>query len=189
MMAAPVNKKKSLMDVAKPGDTVPDSSSRPVIVTHKPMIKDPMVSTDANEAEPTPAAQKPIQASKNRTIAPINEDTAVDATETKEDVKEDDQTISTSETAAVDAVAGQAAEKTSAAKVSEAEREKQAAIEKAIEDKKYFVHISFAHKKGVMRGLVVATVMILLAAAVGGLLAIDAELISTDISLPFDLVK
>lgn len=35
-----------VMDVAKPGKTPPDASSRPIIVAHRPMVKDDTVSTE-----------------------------------------------------------------------------------------------------------------------------------------------
>src|SRR5688572_11245924 len=44
---------KRVMDVSKPGKSAPDSSSRPIIVGHKPMIADPMVNPEKDESENT----------------------------------------------------------------------------------------------------------------------------------------
>ena len=51
-----------VMDVAKPGKTAPDASARPLIITHQPMVKDPMMSEPkpaATDLEPKEAEAKP----------------------------------------------------------------------------------------------------------------------------------
>lgn len=42
--------KPKIFDVAKPGQVVPDSTNRPLIVTHRPMVRDPMVTPPAASA-------------------------------------------------------------------------------------------------------------------------------------------
>lgn len=54
--------RKKTMDVSKPGKSVPDISSRPVIVTHRPMVEDPMVKPEANAD--TEVAKTPDEAEK-----------------------------------------------------------------------------------------------------------------------------
>lgn len=49
--------KKKIVDVKEPGKTTPSSTSKPVIVTNRPILKDPMV---------TPEAAKPVEIVKPR---------------------------------------------------------------------------------------------------------------------------
>ncbi len=59
---------KKVMDVNAPGKSAPDASSRPVIVSHKPMMDDPMM-TKASSASETPTA--PPLNSRGKTIQPL----------------------------------------------------------------------------------------------------------------------
>lgn len=45
-MATKDNKDDKIFDINKPGKTAPNSSSRPLIVSQRPILHDPMVSTD-----------------------------------------------------------------------------------------------------------------------------------------------
>lgn len=58
--AAPEGANKKVFDVAKPGKSAPDASSRPIIIGHKPMIQDPMMSAPA--AHVTEPEDKPSSA-------------------------------------------------------------------------------------------------------------------------------
>lgn len=49
-----VDTKDPVMDVARPGKTEPDASSRPIIVTRKPVVQDPMVKEKADDLIPGP---------------------------------------------------------------------------------------------------------------------------------------
>lgn len=60
-MAKPKISTKKTMDVAKPGESTPSVTSRPVIVTHRPIVKDPMVKeTDADKSESKLSSASPI---------------------------------------------------------------------------------------------------------------------------------
>lgn len=77
---------KKTMDVAKPGNVAADASARPVIVTHRPMVKDPMVKSDddVSELEPTEETAKDAKSaptSGEKVIQPINKDIAADTNE------------------------------------------------------------------------------------------------------------
>jgi len=54
------------MDVSSPGKAAPPATSRPVIVSHRPMMPDPMVATSSPQ---TPTA--PTLAGKGKTIQPL----------------------------------------------------------------------------------------------------------------------
>lgn len=62
---------KKVMDVNSPGEAAPSATSRPVIVTHKPMIEDPMVARPNPEVSTAPAL-----AGKGKTITPLTTDDA-----------------------------------------------------------------------------------------------------------------
>lgn len=79
---------KKIIDVSHPDETVPDTSSRPVIVTNRPMIKqDPMIAEKAaeepeksDESKPTKAASKTKEepaATKKKSIAPLADEKIV----------------------------------------------------------------------------------------------------------------
>src|SRR3990167_3143140 len=45
------SKKNKLFDVAKPGKTPANPSSRPLVVSNRPILKDPMMAEDKGEAK------------------------------------------------------------------------------------------------------------------------------------------
>lgn len=63
-----------VFDIARPGKSTPSASARPVIVTNRPILQDPMVATATDQAEPM-LASKP---SGKITIKPIDEITDKD---------------------------------------------------------------------------------------------------------------
>lgn len=64
---------KKVMDVARPGKSAPSASSRPVIVGHKPTVKDPMVSEDKKMPDNEPDEHK-IEVKRNgpKVIEPLS---------------------------------------------------------------------------------------------------------------------
>ncbi len=70
---------KKTMDVAKPGKSTPDTSARPVIVTHRPMVQDPTLKDDGSKvAAGTGIANADVapSARTSKTINPVSEDAA-----------------------------------------------------------------------------------------------------------------
>ena len=66
-------KSKQVMDVARPGKSTPSSSSRPIIMGHGPIMKDPMMSDKsvAVSDDSDPDAGEPITVKRSaKTIAP-----------------------------------------------------------------------------------------------------------------------
>jgi hypothetical protein len=47
---------KKVFDVAKPGDSKPDASARPIIVGHGPMVQDPMMAAESKDKSEPPTA-------------------------------------------------------------------------------------------------------------------------------------
>jgi hypothetical protein len=181
---APISKKSKVFDVAKPGETPADTTSRPVIVGHTPMIKqDPMVVGD--EAEET---EKASSRSKDLKIEPLEttddltqektsedskiekettEDTTKEPTETNEpaEVEQEGSSDADSDSAAVDMLADEAGKKQS---IKEAEKEAQRnqEIEKIIASRTYNVHTKTPPGKRTARSVVVLLLLIAIGAGV-----------------------
>lgn len=205
-MAASKDKTKKTMDVAKPGESAPDTSARPVLVTHRPMVQDPMVkedkkSEDAVVADAEPKTEPTIRGEK--VIQPVNSNTSAEApaddqpatpAKSEDSEPEPPQPEKTEEdsqakdAAVVDAVVDQATEdKKKQNKLSDEEKAKQEALQKLIEEKKYFVPVGQVSRRRNRRALLTVAILVLL--LIGGYLAIDAGLIKTTITLPIDLIK
>ena len=214
---------KKVMDVAKPGKSAPSSTSKPVIVGHKPMIQDPMVTPSENGEEAAVPKEEKVATRSVKKIVPLSDqaeaqeekpaeteptsETATDSVDEKpaeEEAKEsaDEEPAaaeaeeaapaeeptdkpSTDETAAVDAIASQAT-KRKEGDLTEEEKKKAEAINKLIEDKTYYLKIGQAHHK--RNTTVFALLGFVLLVVIGGVLAIDAGMVETGITLPFDLI-
>ena len=186
-MPAPANK-KPIMDVAKPGDTAATATSRPVIINHGMLVKDPMMQDKGDEAasvvsvEETP--QKLTQSKK--IIAPM---ATQETTESKQEDSDKAETADEqSDEAVVDAVVDQMADKKDKDTIDEEDVKRQELVTKLVADKKYFVPLAVArHDRNNKIGIIVIVMLIPL--VVGIVLAIDAGVIGGDVSLPFDLIK
>lgn len=189
-MASSKDSEKQMMDVAKPGKTTPDATSKPIIVGHKPMMKDPMVTPEEPTDKPKPAEEKPQTVRPSKVITPPTP--APDAPDTQvkktEEQPADAATPTVSDDAAVlEAVAEQAESNKKNGGVSEEEKKHQAEIAKLIADKTYFVPVSQTSRK--RKSQLTTVLSLLLLVIVGGVLAIDAGMVDVGISLPFDLIK
>jgi hypothetical protein len=78
-------KKTKVFDISKPGTSVPDSSGKPIIVTNRPVLKDPMV-VEENAAE-MPKAETSSQAPSTTRIkiTPLHEELSDNVTVTNEE--------------------------------------------------------------------------------------------------------
>lgn len=265
----PDEEANKVMDVAKPGKTAPDASSRPLIVGHQPMVKDPMMSNPTAPADDLEQKedQKSITSHTGLTIQPgSSADTTLDSKDQTEttpelgdklppapttdnapilpdsfmqentgtpeqkpepivqdtvpppeqtkppelevptepkaedipkpsepqpdqaDPDESSAEPSGDDAAAVDAVASEAGAKKQPTGPTEAENAKQAALEKAIASKQYFVPISRTKSRGVSHMITVALVVVLLL-AVAVELAIDAGVLNVGVPPVIDLIK
>lgn len=166
----------------------PSTTSRPIIVSHGPQVQDPMMKPEEVSEEavaPTPSAAKkviqPLESTEKPedTSTPEEKPTEESSDAAKEEAKE---------AAVVDAVAEQAdLDKKKAAGPTEEDLKKQEEIEKLITSKKYAVPIGQVAKRRNKRASVVVLVLILLLA--GAYLVVDANIVETEIQLPFELIK
>lgn len=204
------------MDITPPGESEPETSSRPVLVTHRPMVLDPMVKDDAKEVvdieEKTPEepvvhgekvikplseseAAAPDESEESESDEPAKEESSSSAEATEDDGSSGDkgdlssEALAKEEAAIVEAVADQATEdKKKKNKTSDEEKALQETVQKHIADKKYFVPIGKATRRRKNRRALVVLFLLILVTA-GGYAAIDAGYIKTDIKLPIDIIK
>lgn len=168
---------KTVVDISKPGTTPPDASGKPVIVSHKPMIKDPMINDEASAETDVPKDDKqsaPLIRENNKVIEPLSKP----GDKPVESVKE--------EAAIVEAVIDQKGSKKKTTKSLQDTQEKNDQLEKLVESKKYFVKIRIPKQKRNKRVLVIV-VFVILASLLSFGLAADAKIIP--VSVPFDFIK
>ncbi len=174
---------KQVFDVSKPGTTAPHATGKPVILTHKPVLKDSVVNSDQEDALiATTDKSDPVAPQHGKNIDPPE---GSDLKEDKE--KSDNSETASSDEAEVDAVVSQTKGKNDN-KQTEEDEKRAKEVEKLIEDKKYFVKIRAAKRKRNKRAFVVFLLVIIFG-IVGAGLAADAELINPGFTLPFDLIK
>lgn len=200
--------KDGVFDVSKPGENPPNSTSRPVIVGHKPMVKDPMVSGAEDKPErpsekneeasskvsktkkvlaPLSKSEKP-EDQEAATPAPPEEPAKEPAAEEKEAEEKPEayQAPKDQAQAAVDAMVERADK--NRAKPSKEDEARQAEINKLIEEKKYYVQIGHArHHHGWLWFWVILSLVIL--ASIGFYLAIDGGFIDVGVALPYEFIK
>jgi hypothetical protein len=192
--------KKPVMDVERPGTTPASATSRPIIVSRGPAIKDPMV----NEAKPEteePKDAPPALPTKKKTIQPLSEqpkDVAVPS-DAEDEAKKESEEVDKPEAPAQppvepigpdladDEVNNKSENPAGISEIPEEDRKRQELTDKLVASKKYYVPIGAAGKKRTARN--VGLLFVILAVIIGAALAIDAGLIQTDITLPFDLIK
>jgi hypothetical protein len=193
---------KQVFDVAKPGKTAASATSRPVIVNHGSLLKDPMMSGEKSTESPKPAETTVAPSESRKVITPPSEETpnaeaqdtssadkksAADQAKTEaKTLAENTQQANKDQAAAiVDAVVDQAATKKKGEPTKE-EVARLAELEKLVESKTYFVPIKTASQKRHAHWLVISIFLLVVA---GAYLAVDAELVDIGIDLPVDLVK
>lgn len=188
---------KQVMDVSKPGKSAADATTRPIIVGHKPLVQDPMVTTaeDINpEATPEVTEQEEAVASPATTrkviapITPVEPEEEADKPEETPVETETEPEVESSDAAVVDAVVDQMGSKRKNDQLSEEEKKKQAALDKLVEEKKYFIPIGKSrHKRRTRWAGYAAGLAVLLAG--GTLLAADARVINLGFEPPINFFK
>lgn len=197
MAASSKDSDAKAIDVAKPGKTAPDTTARPVIITHRPMVQDPMVKSEEKADEPTDTK---ADSSKTKVATGSHGDKVIqpvsmspDAETAEPEDKADEETPSpdaeaSSEAAVVDAVVQQTeATGKKNGELTEEDKAKEEHLQKLIADKTYFVSVGQVARRRNRRASVVVILLIVVLAA-GGYLALDAGVIHSTIKLPVDLI-
>lgn len=207
-MAESNDDNKKIVDVAKPGESSPGATAKPVIVGHGTMIKeDPMVTANkpADDLVPdspaqtlpkkgekviTAPAQSDMEAKSESASKPAEQPKAAEKEVTTQEESKEEGKVSSSEQAAVDAVAEQAdKDKKKKADPTDEEKARAAAIQKLIDEKKYFVSVSATRRqRKAMHSLLILLLLVIII-AIGVYLLIDAEIVDLGVKLPFEIVK
>ena len=195
---------KKVFDIAKPNQSVPDSTSKPLISGHKPLVDDPMVKEDAmvNQLSPTdthepeskePAKEKTKPPSVTKTvIKPLTDEqksedgSSVDSSSGEDVDKSDVEEEEIEEKAPVGAVLKDIQ---TTKQVEDAVLAREEKIQSLVESGEYNVKLGTAPQHKSDEKLAWVVVAFLLLAGVGLYLAGDAELINTSVKLPVDLIK
>ncbi len=191
-----------VFDIAQPGKgQVTSATSRPVMITNRPVMTDPMVN-EVPQEEPTTAP--PLKATKELVIAPLHKtlSEAPDKTEpadiassTPETAKPDvpiaepvvepvTETKPTpkTETAEPPKTAEEAADK--AQEAAKSANEHAARLEKMIEEEKYFLPINAVQQRRSQQIAVIGALVIILLALAWYNVALDAGLLPNTYNLP-----
>ena len=200
---------KPITDVAKPGKTAPSATSRPAIITNRPILKDPMIAS-ANDttlpeketaekhlSKPSTAVKlQPLEESapEEKPEEPVTDtetvSTAKEADATPAEVPEVAETTKSEVTAGADEPTPEddkgdvdGAQKASAndLEVEEAKRaEHQAAIEKLADSKQYYLPINSVERRRTKRIVVLGFLAVIVIAAALVDVGLDAGLIHID---------
>ncbi len=203
-MAVTNKENQKTMDVSKPGKVLPDASARPVIITHRPMVQDPMVKSDDTNDAPAQSSDNNIPISSgahgNKVIKPVSE--SLEAAEEKKsdsdpesespvaDQDKDTESDNSAEAAIVEAVADQAQPGVNKKDGHQTEEDKAKAehLQKLVATKTYFLPIGQVARRRNRRAVIIFLSVLLLTAA-GGYAAVDSGIIKTNVKLPIDLIK
>lgn len=208
-MAVP--EKKQIMDIRRPGKSPANATSRPIIVGHGAMIKDPMVHDKGTEivsdvapvetthpeilAEPkpelvlTPEAASVSGAAIDTAAIDAKNNTSVAGESAVTTPELQTETSNTSDDSIiVDTVAGQATLSREEKQIKSDEAAHQEALKKLIDDKTYFLRVS--QPRTVRSKSRIGIVLIVLALLIiGAYLLVDSGVIKTGIDLPFHVFK
>ena len=176
--------KPAISDVAKPGTTVPDATSKPIIVGHSAQVSDPMVS--AAEAviskpelviappKPEPVATPPAAATATAgstrpgKIAPISSSSDIQKDTDKEADKEVEE---------------------NATEPKPEEDNRQARLAELIESGEYNVDISQKTSAGAVKSFLITVFVVVLVGVVVLFVLTDLKMIDLGIKLPFHIFK
>lgn len=199
-LQAEIDKSVKLFDVAKPGESAPSPTSRPLIVGHQKMVaRDPMVKDDKEQADETKEETK-LQVHRTPVVEPVSievkkEEPAKPATDAApadpepdnsekdpsapEEHAAEDEAVS-KDAAAVETIAKEANAKNEKKQEDKAAAERIEAVRKSIETKEFYLPIGEAQRRSHNR--IAVTILLLLVVALVCLnFALDAEMLDIGI--------
>lgn len=195
-MAEAKSNSKQIMDVARPGTSAPSATSKPVLVSNRPMLKDPTLTKETEQASDVPDKEnsshgpekgqmvvKPLEPTEDKSIVtkddeksaePVTEPTA-DATPSQPVATDDTiETRDSLETEEESPAQQTDAEADAAAK---ALAKHDADIEKLVESKRYYLPINAVNDQKTKRFIIMGAVLSLILIVVWLDIALDAGLI------------
>lgn len=180
--APPIPEKDQELSEAEDA-TEPKAKKTTAVVIEPPKdltLENEDTTVEKDEQEPKPV-DEPVEQETPAENKPSVED------EPKEEPDEE-TTNDTDEMNGVGAVADQVVKKKEQEELDQAEKAKQEAVEKLIQEKTYNLPIGEKRRKRRWTGLIIFLFLLLVLAATAYLL-VDAGVIQTDITLPYDFIK
>ena len=178
---------KQIVDVTHPGKSAPSDSSKPVLVTNRPMLKDPMmVDEDENTKTEGMPSRETVTVTKNKPAVDPLKATALpppDSTEKSPAGPAKPSETTKSAEPATPAKDGDdepsAAEQTEQQLAAEAEADAKhdAEIQKLVEAKQYFLPVNAVEKRRSQRVVILGIVLSVVLALAWADIALDAGLI------------
>lgn len=203
-------------DVEKPGKTAPSASTRPIIINSGPMVKDSTITAvsstdpllDSSDSLPkkSPPSRTGLTLSPSKSISRPTDEVSpetVDEEATKsatpaptENLNSDltNQEIDNKETSKSpennsEETTAPADSKKTSAQNNEEEKKKAEAVEKLIQEKKYFINLGDTRKSKPARNLLIIVIILAVTLLAVDLL-VDSGLIKTQLFIPpVDLIK
>lgn len=197
--------KKRIIDVTEPGKSAPAANSKSVIVSNRPIMKDPMVVKEDQKLDDKDSKKitgrtsgktviQPLSASKteaesnkpkldkDKTIAELAEEAADRDRAKKAKTEPEEALLTGANQPEVDAEDGKPADPTpKKTDVIEAEKVKHdASVQALVESKQYFLPINAVEQRKSKRFIVLGIVFSLLLVAAWANIALDAGLIQID---------
>ncbi len=194
---------KKVFDVTKPGQSSPDASSRPVIVGHKPSVKDPMVAVAATaEKSDKPQTAPTLAPGKRVVVEPITKgpqetEPASSSRSASDDVQSKPvvQPPPTPQNSQAVAEADAAKEAERKKEDEKAQAERQAAetaqsehVQELISKKTYAVKVGHVRRKKPSK-LLTLSLLALLSLLAAGYLLLDAQILKNSYQLPYEFFK
>jgi len=177
---------KKIVDVAHPGQSAPAGNSKSIIVTNRPIMKDPMMveektsdapkSSSKQEHAPDPELPRSVETKIEAPVksSPVQPPPAPEDPEPKTEAEAPAPTAAPDD----DQTAAPAAKDTKAVEAEAAEAAKhQAAIDKLVESKQYYLPINSVEKRRTKRFVLLGVALSLLLAVAWVDVALDAGLI------------
>ena len=185
-------KDSKVFDVAKPGKTAADASSRPVIVTNRPVMKDPMVADEKPESEavagetPQSANDSTAPSSTHLKLEPLSHDDATPKEETTKVTDEAPSPTRQSQNDTESQTADDEASELTKPKLSVEEQELAArkeaeqveAVDALAASRKYYLPINQVEKRRNKQYAVAGVILIIILGLMWADIALDAGIVS-----------
>lgn len=195
---------KKVMDVAKPGESKPDTGSKPMVVGHKFLTNDPDVKTDSETSDKEKDddnSSEEVKPNKKIVLAPISDDVKPEDTESEavsdatEKATTEEKTEPVKESKTEDdkeekeesgpEPASSAEDEQINIETEKAEQEER--LNEIIKTKKYNVPIK-AQNTAAIKSFLITFLLVTALGIIGLALLIDAELLDLGIDIPFDFL-
>lgn len=175
--------KKRVIDIAHPGSSAPDETSRSIIVNNRPIVQDPMMVDRSSKTVPDPEITADKEEPKTGAIKlqplPEEDATTKDTVEVKADEvaaeapaeSQPEQSIAKTEEAAIE----QTADTENAEEIKEDTQD--AEIQKLVDSKQYYLPINAVERRRTHRFVVFGLVLCVLLGLAWLNVALDAGLI------------